>query len=577
MNHNTAKYILIGIVACLAGALIGVGAFSYFINQQQPIPATQEQTVKKSSDEQQPLETSKIIETPKSDSAKSQPSGITWLPMPEKISVDLGLISIEKKPEDQRNFDDYIGVEYYRTGSVNGMNIIIAEISQEMAFACSIENCKEFAFFEQRADGYALIVKMSSRTLFDWDFKEEPGKYLGPPLTKMVTSIDRIKEFQDIGHPKDFTTYGEATFTTTNEIGVGFIPEADFYTKNMTKVADVTFGTLYSSVSPIFYELPGVASQRYYVRKLNGMAMSYNHSPKIIGDDFVLKAIWNDGSKNTEAYQEIATGGCGNGGGTPILQNNSLNRLVKTGSTSLGPVYEFKDSDAPLLKSIYEIVKGNPDALPYKTWLTKHPVIAFKDALGRVILYNNTTYGPNVECGKPVIYLYPQTPTNVNLVVGANIRISEPPYDNGWTVRANPDGSLITSDGAHYGSLFWEGLGHGVYPEIKSGFIVAQDEVEQTLRAHLARLGLNEKESAEFLEFWLPRMPNTPYIRLSWFGTREMNALAPLTITPKPDTVIRIFLDFEGLEQSLAIEPQRLTSVPRKGFTVVEWGGILRK
>ena len=106
---------------------------------------------------------------------------------------------------------------------------------------------------------------------------------------------------------------------------------------------------------------------------------------------------------------------------------------------------------------------------------------------------------------------------------------------------------------------------------------MSQEELEQSLNDHLARLGLNEKESAEFLEFWLSKMPNTPYVRLTWFGTRQMNELAPLTITPKPDTMIRVFLDFEGLEQESVIEPQRLSSIPRKGFTLVEWGGILRK
>ena len=121
------------------------------------------------------------------------------------------------------------------------------------------------------------------------------------------------------------------------------------------------------------------------------------------------------------------------------------------------------------------------------------------------------------------------------------------------------------------------GLGHGVYPEIKSGFIVPREQLEQTLNDHLAQLGLNEKESSEFMEFWLPRMPNSPYVRLTWFGTRQMNELAPLTVRPKPDTVIRIFLDFEGLENVQTIEPQSLRSIARKGFTVVEWGGILRK
>ena len=71
-------------------------------------------------------------------------------------------------------------------------------------------------------------------------------------------------------------------------------------------------------------------------------------------------------------------------------------------------------------------------------------------------------------------------------------------------------------------------------------------------------------------------MPSTPYVRVTWFGKSQMDQLAPLIIIPKPDTVIRIFMDFEGLERPISIPPQRLGAPTRRGFTVVEWGGLLR-
>jgi len=89
-------------------------------------------------------------------------------------------------------------------------------------------------------------------------------------------------------------------------------------------------------------------------------------------------------------------------------------------------------------------------------------------------------------------------------------------------------------------------------------------------------MGLNEKEMADFLEFWLPKMPNTPYVRLTWFGNKLMDRLAPIFVMPKPETIIRVFLDFEGLGSKINLPPQKLSSPARKGFTVVEWGGLLR-
>ncbi|MBI5405143.1 MAG: hypothetical protein HY976_02855, partial [Candidatus Kerfeldbacteria bacterium] len=45
---------------------------------------------------------------------------------------------------------------------------------------------------------------------------------------------------------------------------------------------------------------------------------------------------------------------------------------------------------------------------------------------------------------------------------------------------------------------------------------------------------------------------------------------------PRPDTVIRVLMDYRPVAAPVAIRPQVLRSIPRTGFTVVEWGGVLR-
>ena len=47
----------------------------------------------------------------------------------------------------------------------------------------------------------------------------------------------------------------------------------------------------------------------------------------------------------------------------------------------------------------------------------------------------------------------------------------------------------------------------------------------------------------------------------------------PLEITPVPDTIIRIMMVVKKINKPLDVKEQVLTSVERKGFTVVEWGG----
>ena len=106
--------------------------------------------------------------------------------------------------------------------------------------------------------------------------------------------------------------------------------------------------------------------------------------------------------------------------------------------------------------------------------------------------------------------------------------------------------------------------------------MVAQSDVHSFLLSSLAKLGLNQKETADFIEFWEPRMQGKPYYAVSFYGTHVMNQLAPLTVTPKPDTIIRILMDFTPLDHPVAVTPYSLTSIPRTGFTVIEWGGVIR-
>ncbi|MBR3269031.1 MAG: hypothetical protein IKI58_09985 [Oscillospiraceae bacterium] len=49
---------------------------------------------------------------------------------------------------------------------------------------------------------------------------------------------------------------------------------------------------------------------------------------------------------------------------------------------------------------------------------------------------------------------------------------------------------------------------------------------------------------------------------------------AKLNISPAPDSICRIFMAYIPLEESVEIEPQQLSNFERKGFTVVEWGGM---
>ncbi len=177
---------------------------------------------------------------------------------------------------------------------------------------------------------------------------------------------------------------------------------------------------------------------------------------------------------------------------------------------------------------------------------------------------------------KPVIYLYPQSEQNVmvQLDYQGKLIADYPAYDNGWNVTAYPDGHLINhADNQEYSYLFWEGQpSQPVNWDLSTGFVVKGSETREFLQEKLAQLGLTAKEYNEFIVYWYPKMKDNAY-NLIHFAGEQYTAMAPLTITPKPDSMLRVFMVFKPLVKEIAVKPQEIQPFERRGFTVVEWGG----
>ena len=92
------------------------------------------------------------------------------------------------------------------------------------------------------------------------------------------------------------------------------------------------------------------------------------------------------------------------------------------------------------------------------------------------------------------------------------------------------------------------------------------------LQDKLSKLGLTPREYNEFIVYWYPLMKNNPY-NLIHFAGREYTETAPLTITPTPDSLLRVFMVYKPLSEKREVTEQTLPSFERTGFTVVEWGG----
>ena len=175
---------------------------------------------------------------------------------------------------------------------------------------------------------------------------------------------------------------------------------------------------------------------------------------------------------------------------------------------------------------------------------------------------------------KPVIYLYPETETDVHVELDFNgeLTCTYPAYENGWNVTATPDGTLTDETGREYYALYWEGVTDTAF-DLSAGFCVAGNDTAAFLEEKLAALGLTDREANEFIMYWLPKMQENAYNLVS-FQFETYTETAELTVTPTPDTVIRVYMVYKPLDKDIEIPEQILPETPaRNGFTVVEWGG----
>ncbi|MEX2483530.1 MAG: hypothetical protein WED10_03180 [Brumimicrobium sp.] len=177
---------------------------------------------------------------------------------------------------------------------------------------------------------------------------------------------------------------------------------------------------------------------------------------------------------------------------------------------------------------------------------------------------------------KPVLYLYPQDTTEVRVNVELNnheMIFDYPKYNDGWTVKATPQGDLFDKMNRQYYCLFWETQGPAIAENLTEGFLIHKSEAVDFLEDKLAELGLNAKESNEFIIYWLPKLQQSEYSAV-YFAQEEYEEVAKLKISPKPDQVIRVMMLFEGLDEPIKLTEQELPETPdRFGFTAVEWGG----
>ncbi len=458
--------------------------------------------------------------------------------------------------------ETFYKVGTFTDGIFKGGDILVADVATEEMWGGS-----KYRFINQ--PGKITLLAKHSDAMYEED-----------SLDRTKFSIDTDTVLTDLIFPEKIN-YGTSIFSFQgNNLGEGFAGQTYYSPAFKLAFKHPKFGDVYAN-NPDDQTVTN-KKNGYYLIAPDGTERTYSLDIPFYDKNYnIPQIIWNNGTLNTTEYINTDRGGCGSRNFASVVYGLSINDLVVMGQTNSGDkVYELKDTNNMILQNIYnnDYNPYNAPKLSYADYITARPVFFWFDSFGRLIKFQKSEFIPQAECGKPVIYLYPEETTNVSVIIEpkGGFTFTEPDYGDGWDVLAYPDGKLVDLNSKiSYPYLFWEGRG-GIYNTPEKGFVVAVQDVHNFLIEKLTKLGLNDKEQADFIEFWEPRMTGAPYFFVTFMGNKVMDEIAPLTITPKPDSVIRILMDYTPLQEPITVEGYNIKTPERKGFTVIEWGGVLR-
>ena len=177
----------------------------------------------------------------------------------------------------------------------------------------------------------------------------------------------------------------------------------------------------------------------------------------------------------------------------------------------------------------------------------------------------------DVPVKKPAVYLYPTETMNISVKVNVNGKLTytDPDYNTGWNVNATPEGIIDNK----YDYLFYEAdLKKIELPN--EGWVVEYGNLKTWFDEYLPKLGLNKKEKEQFEEYWMAKLRKANYYDIRILDNKFLSENMELLIEPKPKTLLRLNFFFMPLSSMIELNAPEIKEVTRKGFTVIEWGGI---
>ncbi|MFH1195563.1 MAG: hypothetical protein V1720_07600 [bacterium] len=180
-----------------------------------------------------------------------------------------------------------------------------------------------------------------------------------------------------------------------------------------------------------------------------------------------------------------------------------------------------------------------------------------------------------VTARKPNIYLYPEKNCSLHIQLefpeGGLITQSIPEYGRGWNVDIDSAGKI----NGVYDFLFYESKTPNLF-QYTSGWIVERDSLEIFFRSNLSEAGFIKHEINDFIEYWIPRLTDSPYYIIYPQFIGEIEKMIQLKFSIQPDNILRLFYVVKTTNSlEVKLNTPRIPYFNRKGFVVAEWGVVI--
>jgi len=197
--------------------------------------------------------------------------------------------------------------------------------------------------------------------------------------------------------------------------------------------------------------------------------------------------------------------------------------------------------------------------------------IPFIDGINAI---ETTVYLDYAMNEKPAIYIYPEKAEvfQVSLLFkeGVNLVKSIPNYGDSWEIFIDVNGKIENK----YDYLFYECI-QPINFKFQNGYCFSSVSIDDELKQLLREIGLNKTEIEDFIDYWSGRFNNYDYYKIYPIFNNEIDNYVELDIDPKPDSILRVWLYFEGCNNYEELSKPTFNQFKRNKITAVEWGGVM--